>query len=316
MSNITQILSQASQDRLTQFAQKLQVPLPELTDLYNETFKKIEAGTLGKFPDQASKEQYACAVVWGNFVGRPPMSDYAVIPVAFEPKSVTANGAVRASIFALIAPTGSDSWEYRNIACTGDSADLVYNISLFFQYPLVKLAKFAQSADLFADNRTKFEHPQLLAELSQTEAQIAFFESSQGPINATRVKIAEAGKNPTKVDAQGFPIRTDLRIIEGVITRKGGGTRDNGTKWANYVISDDTVSNELKVTPDGRTIYPGLTVWLDPTMQKYNENDQCIFIGTVVANKSGKGKDRKPDGTYSMNAFNVIPLYYDASKAQ
>ncbi|MHA1215648.1 MAG: hypothetical protein ACTSPG_10135 [Candidatus Hodarchaeales archaeon] len=180
----------------------------------------------------------------------------------------------------------------RRIVLQGDVADAYKRVTLGCKYR-VKLGQFQGGKDFVADNRTVFENPVLLKNMS--------LQDIMEKLNIPRITIAEAPKHPSKIGSDGYMVMTDWRVIRGIIAMRLRGKKDDGTEWALYRISDETVSGEPTVTPDGTVIRPGLGVWLAPELQVYAEDSECDFYGTIRVSKD--------TGVASMNCYLIIPIH-------
>ena len=118
-------------------------------------------------------------------------------------------------------------------------------------------------------------------------------------IRAKKITISEANKYPSKKGSDGYPIRTDWRIIEGMVVRSTIFKKKDQSEGGVYTISDMTIKPSMFVTKDGKVQSPGFTVWCAPELVLYDVQSTCKFIGSIEIDD---------DNMASMNAYNIIPI--------
>jgi hypothetical protein len=110
-------------------------------------------------------------------------------------------------------------------------------------------------------------------------------------LSAEKITTATAKGNVSSVDSKGNTDSFDLKLIEGMISRKRDGMRSNGTRWCVYELID---SELVMNNPIG---IESLSVWIPEPFDAYEEEDRVFCIGTT----------RLKQEVVSMNAISVIP---------
>lgn len=275
------------QDRIHRINQKTGIDLDEILRSYYEIFNSDFVQKDPQFKTDDERHRYSVAVLWSMYIARRPAREYVVIPIGFEAKRITRrSGVPSSSIYALVKGRKG----IQRIVCQGEGiADLYKSVNLFCQYR-VKLCEFS-GGDLQADNRTKFVNPVRLKIEPRTLME---------KIGIKRIpRIADVPKFPSAVRSDGFVDRRDWRVVRGIIVRSFRGTRDDGTEFGVYTISDDSVSEEELTDEEGVPL-TGLTVWAPPELMVYEQYDECDFYGHVSIGKNGV-----PD----MNAYLILPVH-------
>lgn len=258
----------------------------EYDELFNDPFIQEDS----QFTTDEERHRYAIAVLWTRYIGRPPTKNYEVIPVGFSGLRLTRSTKTPMSNLFAFVKYGGDT-KLKRVVLRGESAEFYKEIDLYSKYT-VKLGEFSKGNDLIADNRSKFVDP---VALKLTPAKIL------EKLKPKRIAIRDAKKFPSRLDSTGYVDALDWRAVRGIIVRNQQGKRADGTDYGVYTLSDSTVDSEPKVTPDGKILRPGLTVWIAPELMIYERESEIDAIGTVQIN-------RKTDEP-SMNAYLLIPIH-------
>jgi len=106
-----------------------------------------------------------------------------------------------------------------------------------------------------------------------------------------KMTTATVKGNISSVDGKGNVDSFDLKVIEGMISRKRDGLRSNGTPYCIYELIDSelVMGNPADIG--------SLTVWIPEPFDAYEEEDRVFCIGTTRLAKE----------QVSMNAVSVIP---------
>jgi len=310
MSEEIQITKDA-QERLMNLAERTKIPLKDLEDEFRGRVREFGI----KFSSEGLSEErvlernmrLAMASFWRDYIERPPVDSFTVIPLGFSGSRKSQAGNMTATLFAIIKGERG----IQRITCQGSMADkVVKTVSLFDQYVDVKLGKF-KNGGFSADDRAKFESPNRL-DISP--------EEMLNKIGVTtRTTIEDASKNASHVRSDGYVDSTDWRIIRGMISKKwvrerkerkidkeGKETQKYVDSLATYTITDDSILYGEPVVvlgKDGNEIIqaPGFTCWIAPELQIYEVDDECDFIGSISYYKKGD--------EYQMNCYLVLPVH-------
>jgi len=275
--------------KLEQIANKGSTSLEDIKKKYEEFFNDDFIQQDEQFADDADRHQYCIQVFWNKYILRPPVSPKTIIPIGLTDANKSKKGNLTADMYVI---DGADG-KLKRIVLRGDSANLVKKVVLFHKYENVELGSFRDSTDLIADDRANFDKPiKIEAKPEQIIEKLGF----------QKCTIAEAGNNLSKVGSDGYVDKTDWKIIRGVIASEKQCGPDADWKWGIYTVTDNTVKDdEPEVTPDGRVIPPGFTIWSTPLMMTNPVDSQCDFIGTIT-------KDQK-DGRISMRAGCILLIH-------
>lgn len=259
--------------------------LREYEELFNDPFIQEDP----QFTTDEERHQYAIAVLWTRYISRPPVKNYEVIPIGFSGLRIARSGIPMSNLFTFIK-YGNDV-KLKRVVLRDETADSYKEIVLCSKYN-VKLGEFSKGNDLIADNRSKFHDP---VALKLTPSEIL------KRLNPKRVAIKDAKKFPSRMDSTGFIDTLDWRVVRGIIVGDYRGKRDDGTDFGVYTLSDETIDSEPKVTPDGKILRPGFTVWIAPELMNYEREGEIDAIGTIGINRK--------TGEPSMNAFLLVPVH-------
>jgi len=278
---------------LTNTAQRLNIPrddlLIEYMDLFNSPFVQQDQ----QFATLEEKHVYCMQVIHARYIARPKLKSYNLIPFGFESVRKTKSSGVLQSILYVAIPTKTGELEKRRVILRGSVALLYRKVSLWQGYRNVKLGSFANSNDLIADNRTRFENP-VKPKLS--------IQQIIEKLNIKRIYLSQARDFPSTRGSDGYIDRLDLRIIRGIIVEPPRIfiRKSDGTQGANYRITDMSVNLDVHLTDKGEVLNPIMTVWIPPEFAVYDVESECDFIGTVSIN---------PKGEPVMNAISVLPIH-------
>ena len=279
--------------RMQQISEKKNIPMEEILHEYMTIFNDPFVQSDPQFKSDSDRHMYALRILIGRLLFRPPVKEFEVVPIGIRGKRITKKGMALSVVYALVRDNMGA--RLRRIIMRNSDADNYKNITLFAKYR-VKLALFNpndQQGDLLADYRAKWSNPQLLT--------IEPIELLEQKLGFKRITISEVPNNLSRITSVGYVDDMDWRIIRGVIVRKASGKRDDGTEWGVYAIIDETMTDvEETVTEDGRVIYGGFSVWLDPMLMEFDVESECDFAGIVRQTTSGD---------YSMEAFVVLPVH-------
>lgn len=288
---MTEELPESVISKLNDAQKRSEVPIEEIMTDFRAWVTKVKDDK--QFKDDDARYRYALMRVYRNYIALPPVKPYIVVPVGAAGTRVEADGK-KSRIFAIIEGEPG----LQQIVCRGNSSDLYRAFNPFAKYT-VKLGRFSEDGgDFIADNRARFEQPERLARSQQEVLEILGIQS---------VTIADTEHSQDAlsfVRSDGYPDRTDWKHIQGNILRKWSRVDDDdhdiGT--GTYAIADESIWDEgPTVTPDGKVLPPGFTVWVHPNHMIYDPNDICDFYGPISISKK--------TGDPQMNAYLIIPVY-------
>lgn len=275
-------------EKIESISQRTEIDKREIAKEYEELFNDPFIREDPQFTTDEERHRYAVAVLWTRYVSRPPVKAFEVIPVGFSGLRIARSGVAVSNLFAFVKFGGET--KLKRIVLRGEVADLYKEIVLCSKYE-VKLGEFS-TGDLIADNRSKFVNPVAL-KLTPAKA--------LEKLNLKMVTIKNAGKLPSRIDSTGYVDSLDWRVVRGIIVGDYRGKRDDGTEFGVYTLSDATVNSEPKVTPDGKILRPGFTVWVPPELMIYEKESEIDAVGTItIGRKTGEA---------SMNAFLLAPVH-------
>jgi hypothetical protein len=278
------------QQRLQAIHQHTGVPIEDIIKDYWEFRNSEFVLKDAQFVSDEDRDRYVVAVLWSRYVARPPLKEFDVIPVGIgHIRIAKKTGKKMSEIYALVkTPEGT---RLRRIALIGDLVELRKNVTLFARYR-VKLSEFS-SGDLMADDRSSFDNP---VKLPVPPREV--LEKIPGIVRVPR--LAEVKKYTSRIGSDGYVDKTDWRIVRGIIIKENRGERKDGSEFGVYTIMDDSLEPEPVITPDGRVLPPGFTVWVPPELMEYDVESECDFAGTITLRK---------DGSPEMNAYVILPVH-------
>lgn len=285
MAETSEIPGEAKQ-KLLELSQKFNIALEDLEKQYWEIYNDPFVQTDPQFKTDKDRHLYAVRVLWVRTAAQPPTKEYVVIPFGYtEPRTTKSSGLMMSRIYVLVRT--DKGIERRVIVCRGAQADLCHDVQLFHAYR-VKLSEFGNL--LLATANTRFSDPKPIP--------VEPVKLLTRDVGASLIAIADTPYNVSRKDQSGrYVDEFDLKLVRGIVLRYNRGKRPDGSEWAFYVISDDSVTEE-GVTPDGKVIPTQFTVWVPASMLKYDVESDLMFLGTIQLN------DTEP----VMNAICVIPI--------
>jgi hypothetical protein len=269
-------------ERINLISQKTGIDIETLNKAYLEIFSDPFVQTDPQFQTDLDRHRYSVAILWARYIARPPAKEWQVIPIGIGPVRQSRLGPV-CCVMALTKSVGK--LEMRRVIVPADSVE---QIQLFAGYKVL-LGQF-KTGDLIADSRTRWENPTNTGVDANKIIEM---------LKIKRITIAEAKKNLSRIGPDGYVDETDWRVIRGIIVSSSRGEKE-GREWANYVIVDETVEGEPRVTSDGRVLRPGFTVWANPILMVYDSESEVDCVGTVQLGS----QTQEP----FMNAYLIIPV--------
>ena len=274
---------------LRDVAERTGMEISKVVEIFYEKYNDPWVQTDPHFKDDMDRMIYAAKRTYVELLSAPPTKEFYVIPFGFTGKRVSKSSGIVMSRIYVVAKSPEGEWEKRVIVCRGAQADLIDTLQLFSAYK-VRLAE--RGRILFATQSTRFENP---TPLSSDPVKFLTKVVRAEPITVVDTPY----KLSRKVD--NFVDEFDLKMIRGFIISYNKGKRPDGTDWAVYTISDDSIGRvESEVTPDGKIIPKQLTVWVPPQQLIFDVGSEVIVVGTVQLNSSGEP---------FMNAICVVGIH-------
>lgn len=259
----------------------------EILKEYKRYYLSEYVQTSPDLPTAKDKHLYTISYVFMNYISRPPTKQYKIIPMGIAGIRPTRAGDM-ADIFALVSRKGMKT-KFARVSLNSSATDLLKTTQRGVLYN-AQLGKFQGGSDFFADDRTKLTNPKKIKHS---------YDKLLAMVKARKITISEARKYPSKKGTDGYPIRTDWRIIEGMVVRSTIFKKKDGNEGGVYTISDMTIKPHMFVSKDGKVQSPGFTVWCAPELVLYDTQSTCKFIGSIEIND---------DNMATMNAYNIIPI--------
>ena len=296
MSQLPQLtLPPTAQERLAGVAQFYKV---DISDLYKETLEIFNSDFMqndNTFKTVEDKLDYCTKVIKSRYVARPPLIEVDVIVIGLGRVFNTRTGTKRGEIYVMVQEEQKDKTlksVLRSVVFQGSDTDKILNIQTCCAYK-VKLGKF-KTGDFIADDRSRFENP---VKLDVPILQIL------DALQIHRCTVATSVDNLAKEEKTStgtYMIRTDCRVIRGMIADYRKGQSKEGQEWGVYTIFDDSLQEEY-ISPDGKKIVkPAFTVWVNPLWVMYEKGNEVDFVGPLSVNPDTK--------EVSMTAFLLIPV--------
>jgi len=291
LSTEQQTLPDSTIENINEIAALTSLSVEELIKEYKEILSDPYFQT-DSFKTDEERYRYADGILWSRYRGRRPTKEIAIIPLGFDGIRITRSGDKRGTIYAAVRDSNKQLIK-TTVSLVGDTTELAKSIN-YGQGYRVKLVEFKFGYG--ADNRSKFENPQLLPfDL------ITLFKN----LGTKEIPdLSSAAKYPsarTKTTTGEFIDRLDWRIVRGIVTRINQFSRKDGTQAAVYNIMDMSLGTEPSVDAQGNILYPSFTVWCDPIFMKYGVESEVYAVGTISIDP----KTNIP----SMNAINIIPIH-------
>ena len=277
--------------------------------LYNSDF--IQADPQFKTPE--ARHHYTALKIHADNISRPKQSLRSIVPIGIDSVRISRGSRnKRGAIFVVEltrgradVPGSPQEYHFRRVNCPDETSDIFERISLFNTYN-VFMGQYRNSEDLVIDDRSKFNTPQPTGR-SPSELMGAF----EPLFGWKRTTIKDAVNLPSKLIESGtrsFVDVSDWRVIRGYIIDMRSGVRPDGTNWALYNITDETIRDVPVAMPDGTIRYPGMTVWLNPFLQKWAKSSVCDFYGSLALDREKGGALRNPRSV-SLTAYQILPIF-------
>lgn len=231
------------------------------------------------FKDDESRVRFCLSAMTIKFGDRLPVQPYDIIPIGFGSAKVGGqSNKPYCDLMVLIRN------KIRRIQCT--IPQIVDKISLDVEYKQILLSSFSKKvdSDLTMDDRAIFEQPHYLDNWD--------FDSVA---KVDKVDITEAALYPSATDKNGYSLRNDWKVVEGVISQRSSGKSKNGGEWGMYRLKPEYGAIELA---DGK-IGEAVQTWISPKLMKYEVTSKVRAYGPITLND-----DNEP----SINAYRIKPL--------
>ena len=258
--------------KITELAQRKGYTVEDLTEYFMEIYTDSWIQSL---PEEIRFEQ-SLKILTSRVATRPPLKTFEIIPVGFSPLNRNGDSSV---LFAFVKGKGG----IQRILCRDKYAKIWEFIDLFMLYS-VKLEE--TSNVLQTDPRTKWDNRKPLE-----------IEPTKLLEKVPKVSISEIASRKSTVTSTGFIDSTDWRCVKAIITRR---TTSKDGRIAVYTVWDESVEYEEVVLPDGTVVSPGLTVWCNPVIARWDVDSECLFYGDVRTDKNGLP---------FMNAYLILPEF-------
>jgi len=284
-------------EKINQVQQRTNISKEDITKDYLAIYTSDFIQKDDQFKSDEERHRYASSVMTTRYLVKPPVQEYEVVVVGFSGVRVSKAGKPTASMFALVKKEGK--MFFKRIAVMGGLVTKLNEITPFSVYT-VKLGQFSskdgQSGDFIADERAVFDSPLVMNRSP---------EEIMDMLRVKRLTIKDTKTFPSattdaKGGAKGYLVETDWRVIRAIVVSAKSGTKDNGTVWGNYRLTDDTVTGETKVSPSGDIQPVGLTAWINPMLMVYDAESEVDVYGSIQIDKSGEPQ---------MNCYAIIPVH-------
>lgn len=297
-------ITQKGEERLKKIEKIYKVPYKELFKQYEQLLNDPSTINNPTFKTPEQRMDYCSKVLKSRYFTRAPIDAYTIYILGIGRKSTTKSGTERAEIFVVTQDKNKQTKELESklhtLSLTGADVEKLEEIQTGCVYESVKLIRF-KTGDFKADDRSIFSEP-LDVEMPILEV--------LNDLKIRRCTVAEADQNivkRAKTSTGNWPVKTDMRIIRGIITNHSVGHKD-GFEWGIYTIYDDSL-DEQKISDDGNFVTnPAFTIWVNPiwvTLEKGNEVD---FVGTIDYSTGSKANPKNKPYQISMSASLLIPV--------
>jgi hypothetical protein len=253
------------QERLSRLSQTFNVPMEELWREFENYLKDPFVQTDPQFRTDDDRYRYVLELLWVIHAAQPPTETIYFIALGyFEPRITKGEPTTR--IYGLAKKPKSEKLERSVILARGPLADLYQQVVPFKLYKL-KVATMRRAENVFlATPQTRFDEAKPLnmdpQEFIRRELKVPIVRLVDVPNALSR-----------KVDR--YVDEFDWRGLVGIVVRKNFGTRPDGSTWAVYTVSDDSLSSDY-VSND--VIVPvAFTVWVPYSMMKYDVDSKLFF---------------------------------------
>jgi len=250
-----------------------------------------------EFEDPEELKRYLELMMRAKFQSRPPTKPRQIIPIGMDQiRKAKKSGDIYSSLYVIDIKK-----DLRRITFNADVCDKLHDIQLFYPYKDVELTEYSKSNDFLADDRSdfsKFVDKKLDIEsvLELTKAKKLTLSEILTTTDKRKIK-----ENLSKVDDQGWSIKTDWRAIHGMVENIKLSEEDtDGTNsgWLSLTDNSINVSKEL-FDKKGVKIRKNIRVWTSPlvagNITKYSE---CWILGPLGQNPK--------TGEITMNGFCVL----------
>jgi len=258
--------------KINELAQRKGYTVEDLTEYFMEIYNDPWIQSL---PEEIRFEQ-SLKILISRVATRPPLKQFEVIPVGFSPLNRSGNTSV---LFAFVKGKSG----IQRILCRDKHAKIWELVDLFMLYS-VKLEETPNV--LQTDPRTRWDNRKPLE-----------VEPTKLLEKIPKISISEIARKKSTITSTGFIDSTDWRCIKAIITRRAM-SRDG--RIAVYTVWDESVEYEEVVLPDGTVVPPGLTVWCNPVLARWDVDSECLFYGDVRVDNNGLP---------FMNAYLILPIY-------
>ena len=278
------------EQKLRRLAQALGVPFDVIVQEYWQWYDQVAQDP--QFTNDEERHAYAIRSFWAMKIARPPTRDIYFIPIGYtEARKSRSTGEPMCRIYGIYSQDGQ-KWEKATLVGRGTEAEIWREAELFTKYKI--RVSMGRAGILWAVPETQFINGVPLG--LDTEGKIKLLKS----IGIKIFQLKDVYKNLSRTDESGkYVDEWDLRGIYAVVVDYRSGARSDGSKWAFYMVSDDSVDPENNIDEEGNEIPTRFTVWIPSTLLKYGRLSELFFYGTIT-----KGADGLP----FMNAIGVIPI--------
>ena len=255
------------QERLSRLSQTFKVPVEELWREFENYLKDPFVQSDPQFRTDDDRYRYVLELLWVIYAAQPPTETIYFIALGYlEPRAT--KGEPMARIYGLAKKPKSEKLEKSVVLARGLQAELYQQVKPFNVYKL-KVAPMRRAENVFlATSQTRFD-----------EAKPLNMDPQEFILRELRVPIVKLADVPSALSRRvdKYVDEFDWRGLVGIVVRKNFGTRPDGTTWAVYTVSDDSLSVDY-VSND--VIVPtAFTVWVPYTMMKYDVDSKLFFLG-------------------------------------
>ena len=277
------------EEKLERLSRGLGEPIESLRDEYLKWYETV--GREAEFINDEERHVYAIMTFWAKKVARPPTQEITFIPIGYtEERKTKSSGEPMCRVYGIYSVDGK-KWEKGILVGRGAEAKIWMEVELFTSFK-IKVSMGKGGGLLWAVPETTFENGTPLN--LDADGKIQLLKK----IGLSIFKLSSVYSNISRV-VDRYVDEWDLKGIYGVVINYRTGTRSDGSKWAWYVISDDSVDSKNNVDEEGNVIPTQMTVWIPSTMLRYGRLSYLFFYGTV---------QRDSTGMPFMNAIGVIPI--------
>ncbi len=265
-------------DELKVFASATGLTLEEVRREFEAIRSDPFVNTDPQFPDDYSRDLYALQATKVRLTSRPRTEEHICVPVGFSGFRYSKSGETYSEVYALFPELDRDGPVIRRIQIAKNADPSVYK-TLSFDPPHayhVTLSRLQGGDFRAADKSCIWKNPQPIRRQDGTTIDPLDF--------VRRIKICDVPSNVAQKRG-GFIDTCDWRCVEGIVTRVGPGTRDDGLPYTVIDIGDGSVVAPMQID-DTRTLRPTLTVWL-PEELRPDVDDLVRVYGTINMSQSG-----------------------------